>query len=68
MKELKQLSTAVVLVIMLATSTFAGIIQFPVAPPSSSSNSSSETTPGIIDTPGVTNAAMAFVQSMLSRF
>ena len=58
MKELKQLSMAVVLAMMLATSTLAGIIQFPEpAPPSQ--NSSTESTPGTIEFPGVTQGSYA---------
>ncbi len=50
MKNLRQLCVAVVLTLVLTTSAFAGDIEFPVAPPATSSATTATATTGQIET------------------
>ena len=83
MKKLKQLTSAVALILVFTLTAFAGIIETPVVspPPPPPPDSSSATTSGIIDTPGpgvtqgpglasdsVTEVALSLLQSVLSVF
>lgn len=57
MKNLRQLCVAVVLTLALTISAFAGDIEFPVAPPATSSATTATATTGQIET-GVASTSM----------
>ena len=79
MKKLKQLSMAIAFTLMLATCTFAGIIDCPAVPPAPPPASSSAPEPGTMDCPkattepgaassSVTEITLNLLQSLLSVF
>ncbi len=79
MKKLKTLSMGVVLTLMLAANTFAGIMDCPAVPPAPPPASSSAPEPGTIDCPkattepgvassSVTEITLNLLQSLLSVF
>ena len=80
MKKLKQLTSAVALILVFTVTAFAGIIETPVVPPPPPPDSSSSiATPGDMETPGVTQGpglasdsvtevALSLLQSVLSVF
>ncbi len=81
MKKLKQLTSAVALILVFTVTAFAGIIETPAVPPPPPppDSSSSIATPGDMETPGVTQGpglasdsvtevALSLLQSVLSVF
>jgi hypothetical protein len=82
MKKLKQLTSAVALILVFTVTAFAGIIETPAVPPPPPpppESSSSVAAPGGMETPGVTQGpglasdsvtevALSLLQSVLSVF